>query len=107
MTAKRAEDDRGHAINYTCSNRRFQTNWKKGEPHSPYSEVKGSVFPEPLVEHEKWTLWLEHVVQRDTEDECYWLMWYKPDGEPTIPLSGVLYRDDLKQIADKLAKLVP
>jgi hypothetical protein len=57
----------------------------------------GSVLGRPLVDHGEYTLWLEYVVNKKDKDEFYWLMWYK-SGVPTIPMSGVLSKNDLSEI---------
>lgn len=107
--------DKGHngqRLAFTCENRRYRTNIKKGEPHSPQSQTQGSVFPSALVNHDGWSLWLEHVEEKHVEEigtpaEVYWLMWYDPDGRPTIPLSGVFDRTELSAFVGRLAQFVP
>lgn len=94
-------------IAFTCRNRRFETNIRKGEPHKPFADTLGSVFPEPLIDHDGYTLWIEHVWEPETDAEYYWLMWYNPEGIPTIPLSGVFDRTDLEAMVSRLARLVP
>lgn len=103
----RLEDNAGNRIPYSCGNRRYRTNVEKGYGHGQFSETLGSVFEEPLIDNDDWTLWLEHVVEIETGAEVYWLMWYSPDGIPTIPLSGVFDRADLARMNSMLAQFVP
>lgn len=94
-------------IPYSCQNRRFQTDIRRGYPHAP-SGTLGSAVPEPLVRSEGYTLWLEHVNERADENaDWYWLMWYDPEGLPTIPLSGVFDRQQLAGMVEQLLSLVP
>lgn len=85
---------------FTNENSRFRTNTTKGYSHG-LGQPAGSVFPEPLF-NDGYTLWLEHVIEPKTGQESYWLMWYDPDGNPTIKVSGVMGRSDLKAIAERL-----
>jgi hypothetical protein len=101
----RIEQD-GQRLDYTCANKRFQTNIAKGQCHGRRSSIRGSVFDEPLAGSEGYSLWLEHVVEAQTGWECYWLMWYK-DGVPTIPMSGILSRDDIANMERLFASLIP
>jgi hypothetical protein len=59
------------------------------------------VFKEPLVKHSDYTLWLEHVEEIKSGQEMYWLMWYN-SGVPTIPLSGIFDKDELKRLTQLL-----
>jgi hypothetical protein len=97
----------GQRLPFTCQNHRYRTNINKGEAHSPMSQNRGSVFPAPLVNHDGWSLWLEHVEEIGNAAEVYWLMWYGPDGRPTIPLSGVFDRAELSSLVGQLASFVP
>ena len=103
----RIEDHNGQRLAFTCENRRYRTNINKGEPHSPQSQTRGSVFQSALVDHDGWSLWLEHVEGIEAPAEVYWLMWYGPDGRPAIPLSGVFDRTELSTIVGRLAQFVP
>lgn len=97
----------GNPIDFTCINSRYRTNTAIGEPHGDASAARGSVFREPLIEDGEYSLWLEHVVaNREPDDRCYWLMWYR-SGRPTIPLSGVFSREHLANMQSLLASLVP
>jgi len=90
---------------WLCHNRRFRTNTEKGHAHAPYSNTRGSVFQEPLIESNGYTLWLEHVIEHESEDDdFYWLMWYDESGRCTIRASGVLTRDGLAKVAELLGK---
>ena len=86
-----ADDER---VDYTCENRRYKTNVEKGHPHGDESRARGSVTQKPLHEGSSYSLWLEHVIEKKTGKEVFWLMWYR-QGKPTIPASGVLDVDDL------------
>lgn len=103
----RIRDTSGQAVSYSCENRRYRTDIAKGEPHSPLSQSRGSVFPSPLVQCDGYSLWLEHVQGPETEAEVYWLMWYDPDGVPTIPSSGIFGRTELSRMLEQLARFVP
>lgn len=96
----------GRRLNYTCANRRFRTDISKGQRHGRRSANRGSVFETPLAESNGYSLWLEHVVD-DSENEYYWLMWYDDDGIPTIPLSGILSRDDIANMERLFASFIP
>ncbi len=103
----RIADKNGQRLNYTCENKRFKTNVKAGFAHGS-CRSRGSVFKNPLCVGENgYTLWLEHVTNlKDPKDQCYWLMWYQ-DGIPTIPLSGIMRRKDIPNLAKHLADFVP
>ena len=98
-------DDR--VIPYSCENRRFRTNIQKGREHAPLANTKGSVLRSALLDRDGYSLWLEHVVEIDTAAELYWLMWYDSNGQPTIPLSGVLNRAELSHMVGQLMDFVP
>jgi hypothetical protein len=99
----------GQRIDYTCKNWSFSTDIAKGRPHGQHPTL-GSVFDEPLAGSQapgEYSLWLEHVIANaDPNDECYWLMWYQ-DGRPTIPLSGILHREDIANMQRLLASFIP
>ena len=88
---------------FTNENSRFRTNTAKGYPHGP-GRPAGSVFPTPLFD-DGYSLWLEHVIELATGSESYWLMWYDPQGKATIKISGVMGREDLKALAQKLIEV--
>jgi hypothetical protein len=102
----RIEDVDGRRLDYTCENSKFLTNIQMGQPHREGQRHGGSVFQGALAEDDEYSLWLEHVRNKQTGERCYWLMWYR-DGRPTIPLSGVLGRDDIPRMAALLASFVP
>jgi hypothetical protein len=97
----------GQRLSYTCANARFRTNIKKGSPHRSDSGHRGSVFSEPLAQSDGYSLWLEHVIDHRSSDEYYWLMWYDPAGLPTIPLSGILSRDEVANMQRLFASFIP
>jgi hypothetical protein len=99
-------EDHGRRLDYTCENVKFKTDTHRGHPHRAGQAHCGNVFNEPLAEHDGYSLWLEHVVHKENHDQCYWLMWYR-DGRPTIPLSGVFWRDDIANMSRLLASFVP
>ena len=97
----------GERLDHTCENAKFLTNIRLGEPHVEGQQHRGSVFREPLYADGEWSLWLEHVTRKENPSEpYYWLMWYR-NGVPTIPLSGVLQRDDIANMSRLLASFVP
>jgi hypothetical protein len=77
-----------------------------GHRHAPFSQSRGSVFECPLVDRDEYSLWFEHVISESGE-QLYWLMWYGPDKRPTIPLSGVMDRDDIAKMQRLFASFVP
>lgn len=99
----------GARHSFSCENRAYKTDIGAGQIHGANSNTRGSVTGQPLVQtSDGATLWLEHVEEvRNPSQKCYWLMWYKPDGIPTIPLSGVFDRNELGQLAQQLMQFVP
>ena len=94
-----------HRLNdqpFTCHNRNYQTDIRRGYPHG-VGNAKGSVFPDALV-NTGHSLWLEYVT--GVEDEVFWLMWYDPNGSPTIPLSGIFHSQDIQTISRGLASFI-
>ena len=90
---------------FTCANSRFQTNTRKPFPHGE-GVAGGSVFEKPLAKTEQGdSLWLEHVLAKDGA-EAFWLMWYDQDGNPTIPLSGVMSADEVREMSSRLARFM-
>ncbi|GJD88225.1 hypothetical protein BHAOGJBA_1738 [Methylobacterium hispanicum] len=89
---------------YTCENARFMTNLNKGHPHGP-GQARGSVFPVPLV-HSGYSLWLEHITDKKEGTEAFWLMWYDQRGAPTIPASGAMWPDQLREMIAQLSAFV-
>ena len=102
----RINSDSGR-VPFSCENRRYRTNIRKGESHSPLSQTRGSVFATPLIQHDRYSLRLEHVEEVETGVELYWLMWYSSEGIPTIPLSGVFDRTELSGMLGHLVGFVP
>jgi hypothetical protein len=101
--------ENGRPIDYTCCNARFRTDTSKGNAHGQQSS-RGSVFREPLAGSQdpgEYSLWLEHVIDTaDPTEECYWLMWYR-NGRPTMPMSAILYRDDIANMQRLIASFIP
>ena len=64
-----------------------------------------SVFPTALA-NTGYSLWLEHVTDKLYGQGTYWLMWYDPHGNPTIPLSGVLNAPDIQEMTRQLASFL-
>ncbi|HSY35806.1 MAG TPA: hypothetical protein VK814_08660 [Acidobacteriaceae bacterium] len=93
----------GQPQDFTCKNSRFATDITKGQPHvDPAAKARGNTLDGPLADSDGHTLWLEYV--SDLEDEnkkLFWLMWYR-DGIPTIPMSGVMTKNDLCKMSEKL-----
>jgi hypothetical protein len=97
----------GAPVNYTCENSRFQTNLSKGQAHGA-GQASGSVFGQALVTYPGGSLWLEHVADnQDPGQPYYWLMHYDPTGMPSIPLSGIMSKEDLEEMARLMASLLP
>jgi hypothetical protein len=96
-----------HRLNgqpFTCSNSKYETNVQKGHAHGT-GNASGSVFPHPIVQH-GYSLWLEYVTCKDDGADVFWLMWYDGNGDPTIPLSGVLNADDIQIVSESLASFI-
>ncbi len=101
----RLKDQNGNYLNFTCGNSKFSTDTNKGAAHG-IETAKGSALTDPLAEHGGYTLWLEHVVDHGRPDnELYWLMWYL-NGIPKIPMSGVLSKEDLCRMSEKIRTFV-
>lgn len=106
MADKRKRDASGNPIDFTCANRNYETNEQKGHSHGTYGAARGSVFSDCILASGSYTLWLEHVTEKATGEDFFWLMWY--DGVvPAIPLSGVFKKDDLGEIARRLSEFIP
>ena len=89
----------GDRLNFTCENRQFKTNIGRGHPHGT-GQPRGSVYEEPLLISNGWSLWLEHVVNVNDDSNVLWLMWY--DGEkPAIPMSGIFGLGDFEQMLSR------
>ena len=88
-----------------CKNDRYETNSNKGHSHGE-GNPKGSVFRDPLsgIVGQDYTLWVEHISQhKDPNWEGFWLMWYSPKGNPTLPGSAVFDAKDLRQLVSRLS----
>ncbi len=94
-------ESRGRYLDYTCTNWSYSTNTEIGYAHGGRRRARGSVLPEPLTADGSYSLWLEHVVDKNGDDSLYWLMWYK-DGVPQIPASGIFRRNGIKDIVKAL-----
>jgi hypothetical protein len=103
MADHRIEGPKGR-MNFTCENKGFMTDVKRGFPHGK-GNAKGSVFPEPLFDNGQYSLWLEHVLNRDDNSECFWLMWYQK-GQSTIAASGVFSKSDILNVGRKLLDFI-
>jgi hypothetical protein len=88
MARKDRIDDRP----FTCQNVRFET--------------IESVFPEPLIPGEPYSLWLERVRDKRGGPDTFWLMWYDVAGTPTIPMSGVISSDQMRHLIARLADFI-
>ena len=100
----RLRDEKGNFQNFTCRNAKFSTNTSKGAAHGK-AHAKGNALAGPLVEHDGYTLWLEHVIDHENpSNERYWLMWYQ-DGIPKIPMSGVLSKEVLCTMGEQIRSL--
>lgn len=98
----------GQRIPFSCENSGYLTNINKGFSHQPYSPTLGNVLDGPLVDDGYYSVWLEHVVAKGSNEEFYWLMWYSnADGKSTIPLSSVFKKDGLQQMVSRLMQFVP
>jgi hypothetical protein len=91
-------------VDYTCENVGYVTNVSKGYVHGR-GQARGSVFRQSLIRHGGYSLWLEHVTEKASGADTFWLMWYH-GGIPTIPLSGVLDASDIQTMAGRLASFI-
>ncbi|MGD0992539.1 MAG: hypothetical protein ABR998_08715 [Gemmatimonadales bacterium] len=92
----------GSRLPFSCSNSAYRTNVSAGDRHGR-SKTLGSVFAKPLVSAHGYTLWLEHVLESKTGEQLYWLMWYDRLGKPTVPMSSVFGKSDLRKMLFLLA----
>ena len=107
MPGKQIEEN-GERLTYTCLNARFKTDISKGHPHGAHSDSRGSVFTEPLADHNGDSLWLEHVCDhKHNESDFYWLMWYDSQGRPNMTMSGILNKADLTRMQGLFAGFIP
>ena len=90
-------------LNYTCENAGFKTDITQGHPHGA-GQAQGSVYDDALLWSNGWSLWLEYVVDKRTNGQVFWLMWYKPGGMPTIPLSGIFSRANFEEMIGRLTR---
>jgi len=97
----------GSRLPYSCENARFMTNIEKGNTHNPRSQTKGNVLEVPLLNDDEASLWLEHVIDKNTDEELYWLMWYNTSGFPLITMSSVFNKTQLESMVGNLTRFVP
>ena len=92
-------------IDYTCENARFKTDITQGYPHGPQAgAARGSVYADALLQSNGWSLWLEYVADKRGGAGVFWLMWYEPNGKPTMPMSAVFSRADFEEMIGRLAR---
>lgn len=97
-----APKDRCDGQPFTCCNRGYGTDTKRGKPHGR-GRAKGSVLPKPVLKNDNGTtLWLEHVTGKREGPGLFWLMWYDRAGTPTISGSGVFDAEGLETIKHQL-----
>lgn len=95
----------GEPVRFTCQNARFRTDFGRGENHGAADTSRGSVFGQCLANHEGYTLWLEYVAElKEPNGNYYWLMWYDSEGYPTIPLSGIMSREEVVRMIQLFAE---
>lgn len=84
-----------HSLPFTCSNNGYMTDVSAGYPHHEGEQHRGNAIHGAVYEEEgENSLWLEHVVRDDNpRDRTLWLMWYTPDGRPTIPGGALIHKD--------------
>ena len=90
-----------------CENRGYMTNTTRAFAHSPFAPALGSVLDGALLVSNGYSLWLEHVIEKSSNAEVFWLMWYDPNGLPTIPLSGIFDKSDLELLIGRLTTTIP
>ena len=94
-------------VPFSCENSKFKTNLQKGNSHNPKSQTGGNVLESALLIDSEASLWLEHVIDKNTDDELYWLMWYNSSGFPIMPMSSVFNKNQLEEMVAGLTKFVP
>ena len=98
-------EQNGRKLDFTCKNKRFSTDIQTGHEHLSGHGYKGSATPRALFEDGDYSLWLEHVIDLQNGNKCYWLMWYN-NGIPTIPMSGVLDRNDILEVIANIKEYI-
>lgn len=91
---------------FTCENKGFATAVHKGQAHGD-GLACGSVFSSALLDHPDYSLWLEHVTdKRKGTSDSFWLMWYDRNGNPTITVSGVFGKNELRKMTRLLTDFI-
>lgn len=91
-------------VKFTCENSRFRTDLQKGYSPVSRSGTRGSVTEEALYNDGEYSFWLEHIVEKKTEKNLFWFMWYK-DGIPLLNMSGVFDEDDLTTVIQNISSI--
>ncbi len=92
---------------FTSGNARFHTDTDRGHPHG-IDQAKGSYFPDPVkLNSDGYSLWLEYVSDNlgpgGWSPTPLWLMWYDPEGNPTIAHSATF---DISMVRDVVGRLI-
>jgi len=88
---------------FTCENGRFKTDTSKGYPHG-IGLPMGSVTPSPIWDDGE-TLYLEHVIDKQNGNNCFWFMWYDEYGNNKINVSAVFGEGDILEIIKNISKI--
>lgn len=80
---------------FTCENRGYRTDISHGYEHHQGEGYRGSATRTAIYEEEgDYSLWLEHAVKvSNSNDRTLWLIWYTPDGRPSIPGGALISKD--------------
>ena len=97
----------GEPIPFTYEDSYYATDVGRGFMHGRRAFVaRGSVLKSPLIRNsEGRSLWLEHVVCKNTGERSYWLMWYDSEGKPTMRGGATFAKPDLKKMLKQLSSV--
>jgi hypothetical protein len=92
---------------FTCSNARYHTDTSKGFPHG-VGRAGGSYFDTAVIQApDGYSLWMEYVVDGHGpgawQPSPIWLMWYDPQGNPTISQSATF---DLSMVREIVTRFI-
>ncbi|WP_157986275.1 hypothetical protein [Chitinophaga alhagiae] len=92
-------------LDFTCQNKRFETDINRGFEHRLGHLHRGSVTQSALYEDESSSLWLEHVIDKVNNTRCFWFMWYDANGNPKINASSVIDENDILEVIKNISQI--
>lgn len=102
MPGKRIEIG-GVPVDFTTENAQFKTDTSGEVLNAKYP---GSVTRNPIYDDtDDNILLLEKVINKNNGKSCFWFMWYKYNGIPTLPMSGVIDSDDITEVIRNISKI--